>query len=152
MATDSEYDSGKAKVALDHAWAYFSLHATQRLQTVNFFLIATAFLLAAFVTAIKEELHLLAACVALLSVLISYFFLQLEHRIRSLIKAAEDAMKPLQDELAESLEIDTLRIVSHVEESKNGEWKYSKVFRFLYRTAIAAFSLGFFYAIYAAVS
>jgi hypothetical protein len=36
------------KVALDHAWNWFNLHAGQRMQTFNFFLIATAFLIAAY--------------------------------------------------------------------------------------------------------
>jgi len=140
-----QQDVEASKVALDHAWAWFSLHATQRLQSVNFFLIAVAFLSAAFVTAAKEELFALAAGVALLGAFTSYIFYRMELRIRSLIHAAEHAIQPLQDGLAKTLQIDELRIVSHVEVEKPGEWKYSKVFRYLYFYTGNAFVLGFLY-------
>src|SRR5882757_915360 len=38
---------------LDHAWQWFTLHATQRMQAVNFFLVATAFLSTAYVAALR---------------------------------------------------------------------------------------------------
>ena len=90
-----ELDSEKEKIALDHAWAWFSLHATQRLQSVNFFLVATAFLSAAFVTAAKEKMYALAGGIAVLAVLISYVLYRMERRVRSLIHAAEHAIAPL---------------------------------------------------------
>jgi hypothetical protein len=34
----------------EHAWSWFSMHAQQRMQTLNFFLIAMAFLAAAYGT------------------------------------------------------------------------------------------------------
>ena len=36
-----------AKQAREHAWNWFALHATQRMQAFNFFVVATAFLIAA---------------------------------------------------------------------------------------------------------
>ena len=54
------------KASLDYAWKWFSLHAAHRMQAVNFFLVATAFLFAAFTTASKEDKHVLAIGVAIL--------------------------------------------------------------------------------------
>jgi len=134
-----------AKTALDHAWDWFSLHATQRLQSVNFYLIAIAFLSAAFVTAVKEKMDAVAAGVAVLAIATSFFFYRMERRIRSLIHAAEGALGPLQDSLANTLNIPALRIVATVEAGNPGEWKYSKVFRYLYFTTALMFGLGLLY-------
>lgn len=140
------------KTALDHSWAWFTLHATQRLQSVNFYLISVAFLSAAFVTAAKEHMHALAGGIATLAVCISIFFYRMERRIRSLIHASEDALVPLQAELAKTLEIDAIRIVAIVEREKRGEWKYSKVFRYLYFTTGTAFVFGLLYVVWSAAT
>jgi hypothetical protein len=152
MAEEPKQSGDNRKMALDHAWAWFSLHSTQRLQAVNFFLVAMAFLSAAYVTAAKEKLHALAIGVAALAMVVSFLFYRVERRIRSLIHAAEAAMKPLQSELAKSLENEALNLSQRVEELKAGEWKYSKVFKYLYVTTGASFSLGLLYATWTAFS
>jgi hypothetical protein len=152
MTTEQERDDNIEKTALEHTWEWFSLHATQRLQSVNFFLIAMAFLSAAFVTAAKEKMYVVAGGVAILATSVSYFFYRLERRIRSLVKAAEAAMLPLEDKLANALNVDALRIVSLVEDGRIGEWKYSKVFRYLYLASGIAFVLGLLYVSWAAFS
>ena len=152
MANDPDHDSDAEKTALEHAWAWFSLHATQRLQSVNFFLIAVAFLSAAFVTAVKEQMYVLAGGIAILGACVSYFFYRMERRIRSLLHAAEDAMAPLQERLATALNMQALRMVSRVDYGQPGEWKYSKVFRYLYIITAAAFVLGLIYVLWVAVN
>jgi hypothetical protein len=118
----------------------------------HFFLVATAFLSAAFVTAAKEKMYLLAGGVAILAICTSYFLYRIERRIQSLLHAAEAAIGPLEDKLAQTVNIDALRIVSVVENEKAGEWKYSKVFRYLYFSTAAAFTLGLLYVCWAAFS
>jgi hypothetical protein len=152
MTNDSEQDNEQLKIALEHAWNWFSLHANQRLQSVNFFLVATAFLSAAFVTAAKEDMYDLAAGVAVLAVLISFYFYRMERRIRTLLHAAEGVLEPLESKLAESLQVDALRIVAKVEDERPGEWKYSKVFRYLYLSTSVAFGVGLLYAIWSVFS
>jgi hypothetical protein len=139
-----------AKEALDHAWNWFALHATQRLQSVNFFLVAIAFLSAAFVTAIKEQMHLIACGISILAVCICFFFYRIERRIRSLVHAAEEAMSPFEAEMALTLGSNSLKIVQSVETPRRGEWTYSKVFRWLYGSTAAAFLLGFVYVVWKA--
>lgn len=152
MASDPERNVETEKIALDHAWAWFALHANQRLQSVNFFLIAMAFLSAAFVAATKERMHAVASGVAILAATISFLFYRVERRIRSLLHAAEDAIDPLQERLARSIDLEAIRIVSRVEDGKPGEWKYSKVFRYLYFITGATFILGLLYVSWSAWS
>ncbi len=140
MEPDSK-DLTAVKLAMDHAWAWFSLHATQRLQSVNFFLVAIAFLSAAFVTAAKEKMYEVASGVAILGVVTSYLFYKIELRIRYLLHASEDAIKPLQKRLVEALDIKALDISEIVEAERPGEWKYSKVFWCLYTATGIAFAL-----------
>jgi hypothetical protein len=142
---DEHHKIDNIKVCLDHAWAWFALHATQRLQLVNFFLVAIAFLSAAFVTAAKEQLYLLAGSVAVLAVSLTYCFYRVELRIRRLLHAAEDALKPLQEILANIVHVDGLSLVSRVEEGRPGEWKYSKVFRYMYFVTGMFFTFGLLY-------
>jgi hypothetical protein len=152
VETDPKRNRDIEKAALEHAWAWFSLHATQRLQSVNFFLITIAFLSAAFVTAAKEQMYLVAGGVAILATSISYFFYRLERRIQSLVKAAEAAIEPLQESPARELGLESLQMVSLVEHGGAGEWKYSKVFRYLYLETGTAFVLGLLYVCWAAFS
>src|SRR5438552_14800921 len=85
--------------ALDHSWKWFELHARQRLQAVNFFLIATAFLVKAYVDTIPHPF--MGAAIALIGIIISACFYLFEIRIRQLVKAGENALIPVQQLLAE---------------------------------------------------
>src|SRR5207302_790594 len=44
-----------AKQAREHAWNWFALHAAQRMQTFNFFIVATAFLIAAYASLLEKH-------------------------------------------------------------------------------------------------
>jgi len=102
------------KVALDHAWNWFNLHAGQRMQTFNFFLIATAFLIAAYAS-LLEKLPLAALAVALIGAWIAFWFTRLDNRTRQLIDAGEDVLKACQESLAKSTNIPALEILRKVE-------------------------------------
>lgn len=43
-----------AERAHEHAWEWFALHATQRMQAFNYFLVGTAFLFAAYGTLLDK--------------------------------------------------------------------------------------------------
>ena len=98
QSEDRERDLNR--VALDHAWDWFALHARQRMQCVNFFFVAVAFLATAYGTALTKDLHELATGICVLGVLISYWFHRLDQRTRDLVDAGRDALKPLQQRLA----------------------------------------------------
>jgi Flp pilus assembly protein TadB len=78
------------RMAFDYAWNYFSLHSGQRMQSLNFFLIAAAFLASSYVTAIVGGHPLIAAGLSLLGAFSSLVY-RIERRVRGLIHAAEGA-------------------------------------------------------------
>jgi Flp pilus assembly protein TadB len=86
-------------VAADQAlaWQWFALHSGQRMQLVNFWLVSTAFLVAAFVQAKIGRLSALAIGVAALGVIASLAFQQLDERTRRLIRIAEAALLHIEN-------------------------------------------------------
>ena len=141
------YESdGSAKSALDHAWNWFALHAGQRMQSFNFFLIATAFLVAAYATVLKEYREV-AAAIGLLGAWISFWFNRLEHRTKQLVKAGEKALAPSQERLAAVTDIESLRIVVAVDEKAPGSSSYAKVIDMIQWTIFVAFLAGAVYAL-----
>jgi hypothetical protein len=142
----TDADSSNKKIAFDYAWGWFSLHAGQRMQAVNFFLIAIAFLAASYVSAIVGKYSTLAAGIAALGAFSSFIFYRIERRVRGLIKAAEAALRPIERELAASSGIEQLKIVEQVEATPKGAWSYHRVFRALYGAVGSGFAMGIFYA------
>src|SRR5690349_8054867 len=129
---DDKAQSEEFENALDHTWSWFNLHATQRLQAVHFFILATAFLSTGYVAALNYQLNAVSLGIASLGLLVSYIFYRVERRISYLLKVAERALKPMQKHLAQNLSIPELELCERVEVSTPGTWPYSKVFRYLY--------------------
>lgn len=82
--------------AQSYAWNWFALHAGQRLQLVNFWLVAVAFLASAFVQARSSHLAALAFGIAITGTVSSLAFLRLDVRTRQLVQVAENALKSIE--------------------------------------------------------
>ena len=135
--------------SLDHAWAWFSLHAGQRLQMLYFWLISVAFLVSAYAASLGMTRPGLPFAIALSGMIISICFHRLERRTRNLVRYAEDALSELQDRLARDTGIEEMRIIERVEAARRS-WSFStygRVILVMQSLAIAGF-LGA--AIYAA--
>src|SRR5262249_27505239 len=76
------------------AWAYFALHAQQRLITLNFYLLLAAALTTATVASFQRDFKfpLLRVPAGALLVLFSFVFWRLDLRTRTLVKNAEAAL------------------------------------------------------------
>jgi hypothetical protein len=135
------------EAAIDHAWQWFSVHAGQRMQAVNFYLIAAAFLSNAYVTALKDTNFLVAAGVGILGAFLAFIFFMLEQRVRNLIRAGETALKSGEEQLAADSQISEIEILKFVDTPAKWTWPYSKVFRYLYLITGMAFFLGFIYSL-----
>lgn len=133
------------KDALEHAWAWFELHAAQRMQTFNFFLVATAFLVAGF-GAVVERDQGLAMGIGMLGAWISLWFNRLERRSKQLVKAGEEALTLLEQELARRADVPQLAILLAVETKAAGSSSYSVVINVIHLTILMAFLLGALYA------
>jgi hypothetical protein len=81
-----------------YAWNWFAMHAGQRLQLVNFWLVAVAFLATAFVQSQISHVRPIAAGVALIGAVASLAFQRLDARTRQLSQVAEDALRGFEDE------------------------------------------------------
>lgn len=82
--------------AQSYAWNWFALHAGQRLQLVNFWLVAVAFLATAFVEARSNHLVAIAFGVSITGVISSLAFMRLDARTRQLVQVAEDALRSFE--------------------------------------------------------
>src|SRR5262249_17376842 len=91
MTTPSDPDE-IAKQAPEHAWNWVALHATQRMQAFNFFVVATAFLIAAYAS-ILEKHPGAAAVLAAVGAWLTLWFNRLDARSYQLVEAGEDALK-----------------------------------------------------------
>ncbi len=146
--TDELNDNSRHDEARKHAWSWFTLHADQRLKSVNFYLILLAFLSAGFVTAHKEKLFGVGAVVSLFAIFTTYLFYQMDRRNRSLVKTAENALKPFENQLARNTNNDAVRLIESSDENARGEWTYTRIFRCLYLAAFILFTLGFLYSVW----
>jgi hypothetical protein len=86
--------------AQTYAWNWFALHSGQRMQLVNFWLVAVAFLGAAFVQARTGNLRAVAVGVCFAGALASVAFAMMDARTRSLVQVAENALRSIEDERA----------------------------------------------------
>lgn len=135
------------KVALDHAWSWFNLHAGQRMQTFNFFLVSTAFLIAAY-AALLEKLPLAALTVALVGAWIAFWFTRLDNRTRQLINAGEDVLKACQENIAKTTNIPALEILKRVENPTRGASSYRAIIAVIEWTIVLVFLFLAAYASY----
>jgi hypothetical protein len=93
-------DPDLKKMFREYAWEYFKLHAGQRLQSFNFFLIVAGLLAAAITSLLKDggAPRGLATPLGLALVTLSFVFWRLEERTKHLVKNAEAALKHLDSQ------------------------------------------------------
>jgi len=135
-----------AKQAREHAWNWFALHATQRMQAFNFFVVATAFLVAAYASLLDKE-PAAAAVLAIVGAWLAFWFNRLDARRRQLVQAGEDALRVSQARLANLADNQSLMILDAVDELAPGASSYRRVITLIQWTIIALFLLAAIYAI-----
>ncbi len=88
--------------AQTYAWNWFALHAGQRLQLVNFWLVAVAFLASAYVQARASHLVAIQVGLAVTGAAASLGFMRLDRRTRQLVQVSEDALRYLETTMVEA--------------------------------------------------
>ena len=115
------------------------------MQSFNFFLVATAFLIAAYASLLEK--HRIAAIgVALIGAWLAFWFNLLDARARQLVKAGERALKVSEARLADQANIPDLRILSAVERPATWTCSYRRVIGVVQWTTIVVFLLAAVYA------
>lgn len=140
------------KIAWEYARDWFGLHSRQRMQSVYFFLISISFLFGVLANALSKDQFSLGLGVSLFGVIIVLIFHRLENRVRDLIHAAEEMLKPLEKELVDLLEVPSIAVASRVCSPMPGSWTYSRAFKLLFGSSGLMFILGSLYSAWGIVS
>ena len=143
-------DKGReiAKGALEHSWDWFALYAGQRMQLVNFFLVAVAFLAAAFVTALTQNRYALAIATGMLR---HVDRLHVQSPGTPNERAGEgwrSRSEAAQRRLAQEAGIRELELLERVEKPERGWTSYGTIIATLHWATFFAFLLGSLYALY----
>lgn len=131
-----------------YAWNWFALHAGQRLQLVNFWLVAVAFLAAAYVQSEVSHARPIAAGVALVGVVASIAFQRLDVRTRQLSRIAEDALREIEQEWIAQGASESVSLVQRSHEARKS-WvdSYRVVIQGLQFSVALVFATAFIYAL-----
>lgn len=97
--------------ALDHAWSWFTVHASQRMQLVNYWIVAVAFLTSALVTAMASGKPHIGFVVATAGAAGTFFFQRLDRRTRFLVQIGERALRQFERQLAAKSKVPELEIL-----------------------------------------
>jgi hypothetical protein len=118
--------------ALDHAWSYFALHASQRITVFNYFVVFAGVLCTGMATAIQAspQLALVGSALGLLLIFLSYVFWKIDQRTAFLIKHAEDVIKQLEPSTAPLFAGEEGK--THVAKRDMRMWTYGRAFRTIF--------------------
>ncbi|MFI7126999.1 hypothetical protein ACIBQ1_14995 [Nonomuraea sp. NPDC050153] len=97
--------------ALEHATRWYEYRISQGLQVLNFYLVSTAVMSAAYVAALQAKLDAVAGAVGLVAALVSVAASLAGWRFRGLARLALQPIAEIQDRLAATLDLDSLRLV-----------------------------------------
>jgi hypothetical protein len=131
-----------------YAWNWFAPHAGQRLQLVNFWLVAVAFLATAFVQSQVNHMRPVAAGVALIGTVASVAFQRLDVRTRQLTQIAEVALAEFEAEWVAQGSSDRVALVSLSHEVRHFRWdSYRIIIQGLQLTVGTVFLSAFIYVL-----
>lgn len=131
MLAPSE-DSAKRSDALAHAWNWFDLHAKQRMQTVNFYIVLMAATLAGSGAAIKDQEYVFGGLLGSVLILVSGLSIAMDRRARVLVRIGEAALRREQKLLAEASGNRALELVAAADSSSAGTMTYGRIFHVLF--------------------
>lgn len=126
--------------ALDHAWRWYDFRYSQAAHVLNFFTLGATVLTAAYVSAMNAGHYGIATAIALLGGFATTVTYVLGTRLTSIARLAQEPLRRIEDELAESLDIDSLRLVER-RQDQHGLLAYSDSIANIMFPAIAAVCL-----------
>lgn len=128
---------------LEILWQYFSLHASQRIQMLNFYIVLETFLLTAWLTLLQVEagFSFPRIIIGIALVLFSVVFYVLDVRTKSMIKLCEESLSKVEKnyikQFGKKYMIFNLERDNTADERKKSKLKrwflsYSKLLRIIY--------------------
>jgi hypothetical protein len=148
----SDQEQGKNVLliaALDHAWRWHDLRISCGLQILNFYLLAIAVLITAYVSALNARNYTVSVAVALAGAAVTASTYMVGVRQDHVARLALTPIQELEGHLANGLDIDSLRLVEQYRVRRRlSTYAVRAVAHFLYPVAIVICVLA---AIYAAI-
>lgn len=143
-------DHAVLATALDHVWRWYELRHVQGIQSVNYFMLASAILSAGYVSALSNKLYMVAGIIGVIGAIVSALAFMSGRRLRQIGMIAEAPMAILQDRLATELNLDELRMLVNLRQGGRRRRALNVTARRIYfSAATVALLLGLAGAFYA---
>ncbi len=115
---------------MDTLWKYFELHANQRMQMMNFYIVIVSLFLTALVAMFcsDKDVKIYESVVCVSIIFFSWIFMMYDKRTRNMIKNCEDAIKVIEKKYMEKLDPDIMIFTQEALWAKvNKEMTYTKI-------------------------
>jgi hypothetical protein len=113
--TSAEPGKLNARDAYDYAWNWFKYHAEQRLAMVRFAVLILGAIAAGVGYLHQNKTFFISVLLCIFGIIASYCFLKLDHRTADLIKLGEKALAERENEMAEAVNSETIKMFQHAE-------------------------------------
>jgi hypothetical protein len=134
MFLSEENELSALQTAMAHSQSWIELHANQRQNFLNFYLIAIAFLFNAYVVALSVHRYVVAGIIGMLGAIISLGFTAMDLRNRDLTRAGEATMRGLEARLADKIDLSSVRIIEAVDRPRHRWMSIGKLIRAIHIT------------------
>lgn len=105
-------DHQSRALALDHVWKWYGFWNHLAFQIINIYVILAAFMTAGYVSTFSAHLHVASAAIALGGLPVTWAAYDVVRRHVGLATRAEAPMAEIRDQLAQQLDIDSLRMIA----------------------------------------
>jgi len=143
--TDPDHDD--LELAIDYAWNWFSLHAGQRMQIVNFFILSSSFITTAYVAAMQKCLFAVAGFVGIGGAAMALAVFVFERRTHDLVAVGRSALKEIEIMIASRSGIESAALVQKTPKATLKAPKYKHTISLLTLIAACLFSIAACYAL-----
>lgn len=98
MAMGKEELTMEEKDFMDTLWKYFELHANQRMQVMNFYIVIVSLFFTALVAMFcsDKDMRMYESVLCVAVIFFSWIFMMFDKRTRSMIKNCEKAIKKIE--------------------------------------------------------
>lgn len=141
MADTPDDDVTVLATALDHVLRLYEFRITSGLQVLNYFLLASAILSAAYVSALNDRLFGVAGVVATVGFAASGATYIAGRRQSDMAQLAAEPLKEFQARLAAELNMDSLRVVERYRNERTPRWYGGRITAHLIFPMMAAICL-----------